>query len=69
MQNPIQKLILTSWVINKNVKRPGFYVLVVPIFINNSKYKKNKKNPRHSFVDIGKQETCAKFQQKYWTVG
>ena len=24
---------------------------------------KTKKNPTHSFVDIGKQKTCAKFQQ------
>ena len=23
-----------------------------------------KKNPKHTFVDIGKSETCAKFQQK-----
>ena len=26
--------------------------------------KENQKNPEHSFVDIGKMETCAKFQQK-----
>ena len=25
---------------------------------------KTKKNPKHSFVDIGKKETCAKLQQK-----
>ena len=25
---------------------------------------KTKKNPTHPFVDIGKTETCAKFQQK-----
>ena len=25
---------------------------------------KIKKNPEHPFVDIGKQETCAEFQQK-----
>ena len=29
---------------------------------------KKKKRPRHAFVDIGQLETCAKFQQKYWTV-
>ena len=34
------------------------------IFANNSRSKQNKKNPAHSFVDIGKWETCAKFQQK-----
>ena len=26
--------------------------------------KQNLKNPEHSFVDFGKTETCAKFQQK-----
>ena len=26
--------------------------------------KKIKKNPEHTFVDIGEQETCARFQQK-----
>ena len=34
------------------------------IFPNNSKSKQNKKNPRHAFVDIGKWEMYAKFQQK-----
>ena len=34
------------------------------ILLNNSRSKQNKKNPEHSFVDIGKYETCAKFQQK-----
>ena len=41
-------------------KRPGFYTLVFYIFINNSR----SKNPEHSFADIVKYETCAKFQQK-----
>ena len=31
---------------------------------NNSSSKQNKKNREHAFADIGKQETCAKFQQK-----
>ena len=31
---------------------------------NNSRSKQNKKNPKHYFVDIGKQENCVKFQQK-----
>ena len=26
-----------------------------------------KKNPEHSFVDIGKWETCAKFRQKKYS--
>ena len=34
------------------------------IFANNPRPKQNKKNPEHTFVDIGKQEMCAKFQQK-----
>ena len=34
------------------------------IFANNSRSKENKKNPEHPFVDIGKLETYAKFQQK-----
>ena len=33
-------------------------------FVNNSRYKQNRKNPEHLFVHIGKQETCVKFQQK-----
>ena len=34
------------------------------IFANNSRSKRNKKNPTHAFIDIGKQERCAKSQQK-----
>ena len=34
------------------------------IFANNSRSKQNRKNPAHPYVDIGKWETCAKFQQK-----
>ena len=33
------------------------------IFVNDSRSKQNLKNPKHSIVDIGKWETCAKFQQ------
>ena len=33
------------------------------IFANDSRCKQSKKNPKHSFVDIGKEGTCAKFQQ------
>ena len=40
--------------LKKPVKRPGFYALIFYIFINNSRSKQNKKNPRHSFVDIGR---------------
>ena len=43
-----------SWVICKNLKRPGFYTLVFYTFINNSRSKQNKKNPTHPFVDITK---------------
>ena len=34
------------------------------ILSNNSSSKQNKKNPKYPFVDIDKQETCTKFQQK-----
>ena len=34
------------------------------IFANNSICKQNIKNPEHPFVDLGKKEMCAKFQQK-----
>ena len=43
-----------SWVICKNEKRPGFYTLVFYTFINNSRFKQNKKNSAHAFVDITK---------------
>ena len=43
-----------SWVICKNLKRPGFYTLVFYTFINNSRSKQNKKNSTHSFVGITK---------------
>ena len=33
-------------------------------FSNNLRSKQNKKSPKHFFVDIVKQATCAKFQQK-----
>ena len=45
-------------------KNPSFYTFTKTRFINNSRSKQNKKNPKHPFVDIGKTETCAKFQQK-----
>ena len=37
---------------------------VFSIFPNKSRPKQNKNSSKHSFVDIGKWETCAKFQQK-----
>ena len=43
-------------------KIPDFYTLTETSFINS--HDLNKKNPSHSFVDIRKMETCAKFQQK-----
>ena len=33
------------------------------IFANNSRSKQNKENLTHTFLGIGKSETCAKFQQ------
>ena len=53
-----------TWVICQTKKRPGFYTLTGTRFINNSRSNQNKRNPTHPFVDIGKTETCAKFQQK-----
>ena len=38
----------------KNKKRPGFNTVKETRFINNSRSKQNKKNLKHSFVDIGK---------------
>ena len=43
-----------SCVICKDLKRSGFYTLVFYTFINNSRYKQNRKNPTHTFVDITK---------------
>ena len=36
----------------QKLKRPGFRTLVFYIFINNSRSKHNKANPKHAFVDI-----------------
>ena len=47
-------ILFRSWVICKNLKRPGFYTLVFYTFINNSKSKQNKRNSTHPFVDITK---------------
>ena len=42
-----------------NVQKPGlFLILQITQDLN-----KVKKNPEHPFVDIGNQESCAKFQQ------
>ena len=57
-------ILLRTWVICQNKKRPGFYTLRETRFINISRFKQNKKNPTHRFVDIGKTETGVKFQQK-----
>ena len=62
------KFLFRSWVTNKNVKKTGFCECVETsfflIFENNSIFKQINKNSAHPFVDIVKQETCAKFQQK-----
>ena len=36
---------------SKKLKRPSFYILFY-IFINNSRSRQNKKNPKHAFVGI-----------------
>ena len=43
-----------SWVINKSVKKSVQKPDLFLIFANNSRFKQNKKNPAHPFVDIGK---------------
>ena len=48
----------------QKLERPGFFTLVFYFFINNSRSKQTKKSPEHPFLDIFKQKTCAKFQQK-----
>ena len=55
---------LRTRVICPNQEIRGFYTLTDTRFITNLRSKENQKNPEHSFVDIGKMETCAKFQQK-----
>ena len=42
-------ILFRSWVFCKKLKRPGFYILVFYIFINNSRYKQNKKKPQTPF--------------------
>ena len=57
-------ILLRSWVINKNIKNECEETRSFLIFANNSRSQQNKKNPEDPFVDIGKLETCATFQQK-----
>ena len=56
-------ILFRSWVIYRNVKNKGVETRFFSIFANNSRSKQNK-NPAHPFHDIGKWETCTKFQQK-----
>ena len=48
----------------QKIKKTWFLHTRFCTFINNSKSKQNKENATHSFVDITKQKTCVKFQQK-----
>ena len=57
-------ILFRSWVTDKSVKHEFAETRSFLIFANNSRSKQNKKSPTHPFVDIGKKETCAKFQQK-----
>ena len=60
MQNPIQKFRQSSTVFEKpgilseNLKNECVETKSFYIFIDNSRSKQNKKNPRYPFVDIGK---------------
>ena len=47
-------ILFRSWVTCKNWKWPGFCTLPETSFLNNSRSKRNKKDPEHHFVDIGK---------------
>ena len=47
-------ILFRSWVINKKVKNECIETRSFLIFASNSRSKQNKKNPRHSFVDVGK---------------
>ena len=47
-------VLLRPWVTNNNVKNEWVETKSFFIFANNSRSKQNKKNPEHTFVDIGK---------------
>ena len=48
------KILFRSWVICKNLKRPGFYTQGFYVFIDYWRCKQNKQNLEHPFVGIGK---------------
>ena len=45
-------------------KDSSFYTLTETRVINNSRSKQNQKSSKHVFLDTGKTEMCAKFQQR-----
>ena len=49
-------------------KRPGFYILTETRLSITQDLNKIKKNLTHPFADIGKTETCGKFQQNSYTL-
>ena len=57
-------ILFRSWVICKNLKRPGFYTLVFYTFINNSRSKRNKKKSHTSFRRHYKVENVCKISAK-----
>ena len=57
-------ILFKSWVICQNKKRSDFHTLTETRFINNARFKQNKKSPEHPFINIGKLKKCEKFQEK-----
>ena len=57
-------LLFRSWVISKKEKRPGFYILVFYIVINNSRSKQNKKKSRTHFCRHWSLENVCKSSTK-----
>ena len=57
------QILIRTWVICQNKKRPAFYTLTKTRFINNLR-SEQKKPSQTLFCRLGKSKTCAKFQQK-----
>ena len=47
------------------IKKPGFYTLILYIFINNLRSKQNKKNPEHPFLTLLSRKRVQDFTKKY----
>ena len=58
-------ILFRSWVICKNLKRPGFYKLVFYTFINNSRSKQNKKIPHNLLETLLSRKRVQNFSKNY----